>query len=116
MAALVVSLLCNSLHVPLKVLSDLLLGISHHSGIPRIHADVFQVIGLGEKRDLRKSTDPCNKGELDVFIEVFEHSEEGLQELTVAVCYLQIMKMINNRLVILINEHYHASLASKGFY
>ena len=47
----------------------------------------FQMIGLGEKRDPREPTDPCDKGELDVFIKTFEHSEERLQNLTVAVCH-----------------------------
>ena len=33
------------------------------------------------KRDPREPTDPGYKGELDVLIAIFEHSEEGLQEL-----------------------------------
>ena len=74
-----------------KVLSELLLGIAHHSGILGGHADVFQVIGLGERRDPREPTDPCDKGELDVAIKTFEHSEEGLEEFTVAFYHFLVM-------------------------
>ncbi len=72
--------------------------------IARVHRDVLRVVQVAEHAHLAELRDPGEKAEADVSILGLHHAVEAPKHLAHPVLKLRTVKVVDDRLVILINQ------------
>ena len=84
--------------------------ITADRAVTLIKGDVVQVVQTGEEPGLRELAHTRQETEPDVLVAVLDHPVEAPQEVPVRPCDLRFLKRVQDRLVVLVDQHHHLFL------